>query len=118
MKKIIYLAFILVALVSCEKVDEMDLLNTVWKTEGETIIIGEGNEVTSTKMLKFLTKDSGEIVKHYIYYYYSDRFSYTVDGNNLYIEVERPLASYTGKIKGNTITLKGINGVEVYRKKD
>lgn len=132
MKKIIYIALLFIAFTACEKEDHPEaynLVNTVWevKSEPETgEVTGKKYTRTIEKSLTFSTRTAGIIVDRVhvtiegqgnAYTGSSHTFTYEVGGNSLYLEIEEIPASYTGKINGNTITLKGIDGEEIYTKK-
>lgn len=105
--------------------DELLLLNTIWQTAPVTETFENGTSV-HIKTLTFSTKTLGT---------YEDKlhvtiggmevertntdevFTYIVDGNSIYIESDAIPVSFSGKIKGNIITLKGIDGEDVFIRK-
>ncbi len=119
MKKIIYFMFILVALASCEKAGaEIDLLNTIWDNEEVITDIDEGVSFTNVKSILFISQTAGQFAEIHMGIRYILGFTYEINGKNIYIETEKPkLSSFTGKIEGNTMTLKGIDGEKIYKKR-
>ncbi|MDD4700494.1 MAG: hypothetical protein PHV07_09645 [Oscillospiraceae bacterium] len=109
MKKIIYFALILVALVSCEKVEEIDLIYTTW--------LAENVEYTSEKIIAFTARNNGKIYEAGYIGRYSTGFTYEVNRGKVYIETEGySVESYTGVVEGDKMTLQTSGGVEIYKK--